>query len=423
MQKQFFFFLVLLSVGFSVYGQEPSIQVRADSTASREQKKESPFKTGFYPIGFFDIDLKYIIKLNNYEGLRLGVGGITNEKLSESFRLGGYMAYGFKDRGFKYSIGGAYRVNEETNTWINGYYIDDIREIGSFNYLTDDRVYSVFEPRLVNVTQFYKHKTQQVNIQHEFSNKFLSEFRVSRSEIRQIENYQFIQDGEAIENYEVFETTASVRISPKTNFFTTEDGLVEYFDGFPKFSGQITKGYSGVLGSDFDYYKFGLKIDYYIKRTDLSSTNFLVEGLLATGDIPLTHLFHAYPNAPTKETILQRFSVAGTRSFETMYFGEFFSDKLVMFQAKHSLRRFYFSDRFKPELVFLTKHAIGSLDNPEQHQGIGFQTLDHIYNESGIELNKLIFGFGLSFAYRYGHFELPEFEDNVSFKFTFNLKV
>ncbi len=44
---------------------------------------------------------------------------------------------------------------------------------------------------------------------------------------------------------------------------------------------------------------------------------------MAFGEIPLTHLYHAYPNSPTKDEIL-RFSVAGTQSFETMYFGEFF---------------------------------------------------------------------------------------------------
>jgi len=416
-------FILFLFTGHALLSQEPAIQIKKDTTVTTAQKKESPFKTGFYPIGFFDIDLKYIIKLNNYEGLRLGVGGVTNDKLSDKFKLGGYMAYGFKDRALKYSLGGSILINDSTNTWINAYYIDDIREIGSFNYLTDDRVYSVFEPRLVNVTQFYKHKTEQTNIQHEFSKKFLGEFRVARSEIRQIENYQFLQNGTIFKNYEVFEAIASARISPKTNFFTTEDGQREYFDGFPKISAQVTKGFSGVLGSDFDYYKFGLKLDYYIKRTDLSSTNILLEGNLASGDVPLTHLFHAYPNSPTKETILQRFSVAGTRSFETMYFGEFFSDKLATLQVKHSLRRFYFSEKFQPELVILTKHAIGELESRDQHLGIGFDTLEQVYNESGIELNKLIFGFGLSFAYRYGFYNLPEFEDNVSFKFTFNLKV
>jgi len=420
--RKLLIFLFLIT-GTVLFAQEPAIKVKADTTVTRSEKKQSPFKTGYYPIGFFDIDLKYPIKFNNYEGLRLGFGGVTNERLSKNYKLGGYIAYGFKDAALKYSVGGSILLNDSTNTWINAYYIDDIREIASFKYLTDDRVYSVFEPRLVNVTQFYEHKTEQTNIQHEFSKKFLSEFRVMRSEIRQIENYQFLNNGKIFRNYEVFETIASVRISPKTNFFTTEDGQREYFDGFPKISAQASKGFSGVLGSDFNYYKFGLKLDYYIKRTDLSSTNILLEGNLASGDVPLTHLFHASPNAPTKETILQRFSVAGTQSFETMYFGEFFSDKLATFKVKHSLRRFDLGKKFKPELVIITKHAIGELESRDQHLGLDFNTLEQVYNESGFEINKLIFGFGLSFAYRYGFYNLPEFEDNISFKFTFNLKV
>ena len=149
----------------------------------------------------------------------------------------------------------------------------------------------------------------------------------------------------------------------------------------------------------------------------------MLEGELALGDVPLTHLFHTYPNAPTKDEILQRFSIAGRRSFETMYFGEFFSSRLTTLQVKHSLRRFYFSEKFKPELVFITRHAIGDMANIERHQGIPFNTLEEIYSETGIELNRILFGFGLSFAYRYGYYHLPDFEDNISFKFTFYLKL
>ena len=106
-----------------------------------------------------------------------------------------------------------------------------------------------------------------------------------------------------------------------------------------------------------------------------------------------------------------------------MFFGEFFSDRLATLQVKHSLRRFYFSRRFKPELVLISRHAIGGLDNQERHLGIPFNTLDRLYNEAGLELNRLLFGFGLSFAYRYGYYNLPDLEDNISFKFTFYLKL
>ncbi len=414
--------LLLFLFPLAILAQEPAIKTKQDTTASKAEKKENPFNTGFYPVGFFDIDLRYIIKFNNYEGLRLGIGGVTNDRLSERFKIGGYFARGFKDRDNKFSLGGSVRLDKEYKTLFNLYYKDDIQEIGKFNFLTDDRVYSVFEPRLVNVTQFYKERTWQANVQAEFIEKILAEVRVSRSRIDQIEGYEFFNNGVFYDSYELAEATASFRISPKTDFITRDDGRVEYFDGFPKISAQITQGIKGITESDFNYTKFGLKLDYYIARTNLSSTNFLLEGDYAIGDVPLTHLYHAYPNAPTKDEILQRFSVAGRRSFETMYFGEFFSDRLLVTQVRHSLRRFDIADRFKPELVIVTRHAIGDFKNPENHFGLPFNTLDQVYNESGFEINKLIFGFGLSFAYRYGFYNLPQFEDNVSFKFTFYAK-
>ena len=374
-------------------------------------------------MGFFDVDLRYFVKYNNYEGFRLGFGGITNERLLESFKLGGYIARGFKDENFKYSLGGNLRLNSETNSWFNIYYENDINEIGTFKYLTDARVYSVFEPRLLNITQFYTYRTWRTSLQHEFSAKTLSELRFSQTKIDQIEDYQFVANGSTYKNYHLSEATLTFRFSPKTNPLTADDGDIYYSDELPKISAQITQGLKGVAKSDFTYTKLGLKLDYFIKRTNLSSTNIVLEGDIAFGEVPLTHLFHAYPNSPNKDEILQRFSVAGIRSFETMYFGEFFSDKLTSLQVKHSLRRFYISKKFQPELVFLTKHALGDLKRPEEHQGIGFNTLNHLYSESGLELNRILFGFGLSVAYRYGFYHLPDFEDNVSFKFTFNLKI
>ncbi len=413
----FIFLLVLPFLGIAQVNPNPT----SENTATKV-KKASPFSTGFYPVGFFDFDLKYLIKYNDQEGLRLGLGGITNERLSKDFRINGYAAYGTKDKKIKHSVGGSLRLNPDTKTWLTLQYRDDINEIGSAKFLTDDRIYSVFEPRLVNVTQYYSIRTWQTNLITELTDKIAGEVRFGRSRIDQILDYQFINDGITYDSYEIAEATASIRFSPKTDFITTKDGLVEYFDGFPKITAQITKGFSDVVDSDFDYLKLGLKIDYYVKRTDLSSTNFLLEGNLAVGDVPLTHLYHAYPNSPNKQEILRRFSVAGRRSFETMYFGEFFSDRLASLQVRHSLRRFEISEKVRPELVFITRHAIGEMSNPEVHQGISFNTLDQLYNEAGLELNRLLFGFGLSFAYRYGAYHLPVTKDNIAFKFTFYAK-
>jgi hypothetical protein len=77
--------------------------------------------------------------------------------------------------------------------------------------------------------------------------------------------------------------------------------------------------------------------------------------------------------------------------------------------------------RFKPQLVLISRYALGNINYIERHQNVNFNTLNKGYTESGFEINKLLFGFGLSFTYRYGAYHLPDIGDNVAFKFTFNL--
>ena len=74
-------------------------------------------------------------------------------------------------------------------------------------------------------------------------------------------------------------------------------------------------------------------------------------------------------------------------------------------------------------MVLISRHAIGDFSHQDRHLGIDFNTLDKGYSEAGLELNKIFWGFGLSFAYRYGAYHLPNFEDNIAFKFTFNLQI
>ena len=65
---------------------------------------------------------------------------------------------------------------------------------------------------------------------------------------------------------------------------------------------------------------------------------------IAKGYTPLTHLYHVYPNNINKETILQRFSVAGITSFETMFFNEFFLNRFITLHYKYFLNHFTFQN-------------------------------------------------------------------------------
>lgn len=380
-------------------------------------------KVGYVPVGFFDIDLKYLIKFNDYEAFRLGLGGTTNEKFSKTFAASGYLAYGTKDQAWKYKANLAYRINKERNTWLNIYRAQDIAELGGATFLTDARVYSLFEPRLINIPSFYIYEEFGTALQQRIIPSVISEISLSRKRISQTAGYTFVNDGQLFQNYVLAEATIAARWSPASEFMRTPKGYLETRTAYPILSGQIIKGFQGVTESDFDYLKFSGKATYIIDNNNNARTEFHVEGHIGTGDIPLTHLFHAYPNAPNKDEILQRFSVAGRGSFETMFFNEFFSDRIAIFQAKHQFAPINIARFLKPEIVLLSKFAIGNLKDTSRHQNINFTTMEEGFLESGFEINKLLFGFGLSGAYRYGTYHLPQFSDNISLKFTFNLEL
>lgn len=376
---------------------------------------------GFFPTKYFNFDLRHLVKFNQFEGFRTGLGGITNENFSEKFRVNGYFVYGFADQASKYSIGGGFRVNQISNTWVNFSYTEDLQETGSSKFLTDKRFFSFFEPRLLNIDLFHQHITKAVSLQHQLSHHLLTETQLAYSKIDPTFNYTFISNNQAFRNFDLSTAKISMQWNPFSKYKYMEDKLIETKDGYPKFTAQLTQSFSNVFNSDFDFTKIDFRTIHQINHGEESLTRLTLVAGLATGETPLTHLYHAYPNNINKETILQRFSVAGLNSFETMFFNEFFSDIFSTLQIKHALKPFKITDTYRPQMVLISRFAVGDTQSIEQHQGINFGTLDKVYSEAGFEINKLLLGFGLSFAYRYGGYHLPTLEDNIAFKFTFNI--
>ncbi|ARV09964.1 hypothetical protein BTO05_10070 [Winogradskyella sp. PC-19] len=421
--------ILLLCISFCAFAQVDSQNKTEEQ--SKEKKKDSLKKRvfleniglGYFPIKYFNFDLRYLVKFNQFEGFRTGIGGITSDQFSDKFRLNGYLVYGFADKTSKYSFGGGFRVNEKTDTWVNLTYTDDLQETGSSKFLTDKRFFSFFEPRLLNIDLFHRHITKSISLQHRVTNHLLSETQLSVSRINPTYNYNFINNGESFNTFNLSTAQLSLQWSPFSKFEIIDRRVKESLDGYPKFTAQVTQSISDVFNSDFNFTKIDFRSIHQIQHSTESFTRLTLVAGMAEGETPLTHLYHAYPNNITKETILQRFSVAGLNSFETMFFNEFFSDRFATFQFKHFFKPFKISERYQPQLVLISRYALGNMRSIDKHQGINFGTLDKLYSESGFEINKLIWAFGLSFAYRYGGYHIPTFEDNIAVKFTFNISL
>ncbi|NNK81569.1 MAG: hypothetical protein HKO92_00445 [Flavobacteriaceae bacterium] len=405
------------------------VQSQKKETASTKDsiKKKELLRyigNGYFPTKYFDFDLRYLIKYNQYEGFRTGLGGVTNSKFSESIRIEGYTVYGFLDGKFKYSFGGGVRIAPKTNTWINASYTKDLQETGSSTFLTDKRFFQFFEPRLLNIELFHKHTTKTFWIEHQISPKLLTETELSSSKIEPTYNYTFNPNSSSsLTNFNLSLAKISMQWSPFSTYTKYSNSYIETNEGFPKFAFQFTKSFKDVFQSDLSFSKLDVRVNQNFTHKNSSSTELVAKGGITQGDLPITHSYHSYPNNVNKETIMQRFSVAGNNSFETMYFNEFYSDRFIVFQAKHRLKPFKITPWFKPQFVLISRSTFGTMKNPEKHENLNFSTLDKGYFESGFEINKLMLGFGLSFAYRHGSYHLPRFEDNFAFKFTFNINL
>lgn len=376
---------------------------------------------GYVPTGVFDWDLRYLLSFNNYEGFRLGLGGITNEKFSKKLRIDGYGSYGTKDGIFKYQLGMAVRIGKFSYSWLGFNYTDDVREIASTNFLIDKRVFKIYDPRPINLTTFYHHKTWRTYLETRILPKTEAVWQLSHSNVTPLINYAFLNNGNLYESFNMTTAQVSVMWHPFSDFMQTPSGKFEKEKRFPKFTFQFTQSLPDILDNDFSFSKIDLRSEYEKKFITGQKASVLAQAGYAFGDIPLTHLYSTSPNSLSRDRLLQRITVAGKNSFETMRFNEFFSSRYVMLHLKYGFKRVQLFKKVKPSMVLVTRMAWGDMENPEKHVGINYKTLEHGYYESGIELNQIFKGFGFSAFYRYGPYQFSSLEDNISVKLTFQL--
>ena len=376
---------------------------------------------GYVPLGPVDFDLRYLLSYNNFEGFRFGLGGITNEKFSKKYRIEGYSAFGLKDQTTKYNLGFAGRIGKFSNSWIGASYTDDVREIASTTFAIDKRVFKLYDPRPINISTFYSYKTWRGYLETKIIPKTESIWQITHNEITPLFNYLFNYKGTMYSSFVMTTALVSLQWNPNSDFMQTPNGKLEFEKRFPKFTFQFTKSLGKVWGNDFDFGKIDIRADYEKKYLNGQKSAVLVQAGYAFGDVPITHLYNTSPNNLTKDKILERITIAGKNSFETMYFNEFFSSEFIFFQLKHGFQRVKLFPKVRPSLVLVTRMAWGNIKKPEQHIGIEYKTLNEGFFESGIELNQIYKGFGLSSFYRYGPNQLSRFEDNIAIKLNFVL--
>lgn len=379
---------------------------------------------GQFATKYINLNLGKIISLNNYEGLRIGFGGVTNTNFSKKYRIESYIAYGTKDKDFKYHFGGAFRLNRDTNTWFGASYTNDIKEAASLDFIAENNSFIALNPRNLNISNFYNYKIASILLEHDLQPNLEAKLQFSSGKYTPKFNYQYISNNNLLTNYNLTTAVLGLQYNPKSEYMNSPIGKTRIKNAYPQYTLQVTKSFANILKSDFDFTQVNFKIDHQIKRLNAATTSFLLQGGIVFGDAPISHLYNATPNYTFKNPWTRRVTFAGKNSFETMGYNEFISDKYAMLQVKHKIyKHLKITKRFKPQITLITRAAIGTINNPINHAGISFKNMEKGYFESGLEMNEIYKGFGLSGFYRYGAYQNTEWSDNLAVKLTYNLSL
>ena len=378
---------------------------------------------GNFHTKYINLNLGKIINLNNYEGLRLGFGGVTNQNFSSKFKIESYVAYGTKDKDFKYSFGTSFRLNKETNTWLGANFTNDLKEAASMDFIAENTSFSPINPRNLNIDKFYNYKTVSAFFKYDIQPNLEAKLQIGTGDYTPVFNYQFINSTKNISRYKLTTATLNLQYKPKSEFMNSPIGKLTIKNEFPQFTFQLTKSFDDTFGSHFYFTQVNLRILHKIKPLRKGVTNILIEGGLVFGDAPISHLYNATPNYTYKSPWVKRITFAGKNSFETMGYNEFISDRFLAIHLKQNFEPVKLGKKFRPQISIATRAAIGNITNPLYHNGLSFKSMEKGYIESGIELNSILKGFGFSAFYRYGPYKNPIWTDNLAVKLTYKLRL
>lgn len=385
----------------------------------RKLKWLSALATGRLPVGPVDLVLNRFINYNGYEGLRLGAGVATNDRISRYGSVGAYFGYGFQDTEWKY--GGDLTIKPLYGRDLHARfsYENDVAETGGVAFagyqrglISSEGVRNFYMDRMDRMERFAVQALVRVNGSLKL---WVGTERTQR--INAI-GYRFTEQlGEGVSrlrnDFLLGAVTAEVRWAFREKLARLPHAEISLGSKYPTVHVQAMRGVKGLWEGEWDTWRLNAMVEKTFRIRLLGNLSVRVLGGVADPDAPMPFLYNLRGTNATSASLL----IAAENTFETMRPNEFMADRYATFHVRHAFGNLLFKKgKFRPAPVLLTSVAVGELQRPANHRGLSFRAMEHAYIESGLRIDRLWQSFGAGVFYRYGIYALPNLEDNFVFK-------
>ena len=397
---------------------------------------KSLFVDGGIPIGPFNIDLGKTINYNEYDGLMLGLGLWTNEKVIRFLSVGGFYYYSFKSEDHNYGAGLKFKINRKTDTNFHFQWEKRNMETGKIVFIDGT---SFLYGDLSGFFTKIKEPTNSLNFA--FSTRFLDYFKTNiyynYSKVSPQKPYPFIKEdvsspplweGAGISPFLFNEYGLKLKWANKETFtYMFPFGLMSNGTNWPVVWTNFAYGNgteNNVIASgtkQFEYKKLEAQIEKCFRIYEAFRSTVRVTGGNIWGKVPVSKLY-----TPFGMKIGKYYNLEIPHYFAVMRPNEFATSKFVNISLANTYyMRLNSSKKFKPEITVLTSAGWGDVSKETLHATsvYSIKTYNKGYYESGIYFGNLIksqlYKLGIGIHYRYGPYRFQKRIDNWAFTIGF----
>lgn len=262
------------------------------------RKVTSTLFTGYMWGKYIDVGNIYEFTAGNaIEGFRMKLGLRTSTGISKKFMLGGYAAYGTKDKKFKFGTDFLYVFNTQPRRTFGAAYIDDYSITPNFNpyfSVTGSGLGANYFLRRGTVPfKLLDLKNLSANYFHEWESGFSVRLAAANQRYNPLFNFSYkpIAGEDAITNYEVSKASVELRYAYDETFLAGTFLRTSLGSRFPVVSLKYSRGFDNILGGDLSFDALELKITDRYRWGAIGFTDYKISGGKIWGTLPYLNLF------------------------------------------------------------------------------------------------------------------------------------
>jgi hypothetical protein len=346
---------------------------------------------------------------NKYEGDKVRLGFYTNQKFSRNWTIRGYGAYGFRDKGFKYSLAVERIITRFPWSLAGVQYRDDIDQIGrdfsssgNINLgQTSNNLFNTFS-QINSISKLVRKQEARIWYIREFARGLRTTFTFQNIKtnplfpVQTADQFNIFQE----RKYSRTEVIVSARYSAKERYVQNGNERISFGNKrSPVISLTYLAGLKDVLEGDFSYHKVEASYSNRFRFATLGYSNVMIKAGKIFSSIP--YIFLEIPQG--NETYLY-----ANNTYNQMSYFEFVSDQYIEAFWQH-----HFSGLLFNRIPFLKKYnwreviglnmAYGTLSNKNKqfNANNSFTVMEDVpYFEADIGIENIFQILRIDYVYR-----------------------